>query len=118
MIFLTVGGDDYDNATLTTTFIAGTTVATVSIPIADDTVVDEEPEAFTLSFYLIPTTGVRVDPGTRSTATGIIMDTSTYVNLPYKLVREANKGIDNAVLSSNLWNMNIWISEVLPHLHT
>ena len=43
---------------------------------------DEEPEHFTLSFYLIPMTGVRVDPGTRSTATGEIIDTSMYVNPP------------------------------------
>ena len=46
---------------------------------------DEDPEAFTLSFYLIPTTGVRVDPGTYSTATGIILDTSKLI-LPYELV--------------------------------
>ena len=47
---------------------------------------DENPEAFTLSFYLIPMTGVRVDSGSYSTATGIILDTSMLI-LPYELVR-------------------------------
>lgn len=63
---------------------------------------DEDSETFTLSFYLIPTTGVRVDPGdTHSIVIGMINDTSMLILL-YKLAREANRRIDNAVLSSSL----------------
>ena len=80
-IFL-LGGIDYDNATKTATFNVGQIFANVTIPIVDDYVVDEENETISLTFELIPTTGVRVDPGTRPYATAIIIDTSRsiYIN--------------------------------------
>lgn len=72
---------DYDNSTMTATFIARSTSATIEIPISDDKVVNEEPETFSLMLHLVPTTDVRVNPGTRSTATAEIIDTSAYVNV-------------------------------------
>lgn len=74
-IFL-LGGIDYDNVTKTATFNAGQIFANVAIPIVDDNVVDEEDEIINLTFDLIPTSGVRVDPGTHTNATAIIIDTS------------------------------------------
>lgn len=67
---------DYDTATLTATFLAGSTIATVEISIIDDTVVNEEDEVFNLTLNLLPTTDVRVMPGIHSTATVTIIDTS------------------------------------------
>lgn len=74
-----LGGVDYNNATVNTMFIVGSTVATVNISITDDIVVNEDNETFNLSFDLIPTTGVRVEPGDRTTATGVIIDTSMLI---------------------------------------
>lgn len=78
MLFL--GNVDYDAATLTTTFMAGSTAATVEIPINNDNVVNEEDEEFSLALNLLPTTGVRIMPGIRSTATAVIIDTSAYAS--------------------------------------
>ena len=74
-----LGNIDYGTATLSTTFLAGSTIATVEIPIVDDTVVNEEDELFNLTINLLPTTDVRAMPGIHSTATAIIIDTSMYI---------------------------------------
>lgn len=69
------GGVDYDNATLTATFTAGTIVAAVEIPISNDTVVEEN-EEFNITLMLLPTNNTRVTLGVQSTATAVIIDTS------------------------------------------
>ena len=78
-----VGGVDFDDSTFITTFVAGSTTANVTIPVVDDTVVDEDNETVNLSFDLVPTEGVRVKPGTHDTAvasaTAIIIDTSMLI---------------------------------------
>ena len=78
-----VGGVDFTDTILTTTFVTGSTSANVTIPIADDAVVDEKNETVNLTFNLIPTEGVRVKPGTRdnavASATAIIIDTSMLI---------------------------------------
>ena len=74
-----VGGVDYDNATLTALFVTGNTVATIAIPIINDTVVDEGDEEFNVSLSLLPTTNVRVTLGHQSTATVAIIDTSMLI---------------------------------------
>ena len=80
MCVLIVGGVDFTDTILMTTFFTGSTTANVTIPIADDTVVDEKNETVNLTFNLVPTEGVRVKPGTRdnavASATAIIIDTS------------------------------------------
>ena len=76
-----LAGVDYDNTTLTATFTAGSIIATVRISITDDTVVDEGDEAFNLLLNLIPTTDIRVNLGTSSNATAVIIDTSTYIRM-------------------------------------
>ena len=78
-----VGGVDFADTILTTTFITGSTTANVTIPIADDAVVDEKNETINLTFNIVPTEGVRVKPGTRdnavASATAIIIDTSMLI---------------------------------------
>ena len=56
--------------------MAGSTSATVEILIVNDTVVNEEDEAFNVTLKLLPAIGVRVMPGIHSTATAVIIDTS------------------------------------------
>ena len=56
--------------------MAGSTNATVEIPIIDDTVVNEEDEILNLTLNLLPTTDVRAMRGIHSTAAAIIIDTS------------------------------------------
>ena len=80
MCVLIVGGVDFTDTILMTTFFTGNTTANVTIPIVNDAVVDEKNETVNLTFNLVPTEGVRVKPGTRdnavASATAIIIDTS------------------------------------------
>jgi len=69
-------GVDYDATPLTATFNTGDTSVTVTIPVVDDRVVNEEDEEFSVTLSIIPTAGVRVELGDINTARGIIEDTS------------------------------------------
>ena len=71
-----LAGIDYDPTPLNATFNTGDTSVTVTIPVVDDRVVDEEDEDFSATLSIIPTTGVRVELGEISTARGTIQDTS------------------------------------------
>jgi len=73
---LLLAGIDYDPTPLNATFNTGDTSVTVTIPVVDDRVVDEEDEDFSATLSIIPTTGVRVELGEISTARGTIQDTS------------------------------------------
>lgn len=75
-MFWFLGDADYVSAPLTATFVAGSTSATVEIPIVNDTVVNEEHEVFNVTLDLLPSIGVRVMLGIHSTATAVIIDTS------------------------------------------
>ena len=78
-----VGGVNVNDTILTTTFVAGSTTANVTIPIADDAVIDEKNETVDVTFNIVPTEGVRVKPGTCDVAvalaTAIIIDTSMLI---------------------------------------
>ena len=56
-------------------FTADNTVATVEIPIINDTEVEEN-EKFNITVILLPTNNTRVTLGVQSTATAVIIDTS------------------------------------------
>ena len=71
-----VAGVDYEATPLTATFNIGDIIATVTIPVVDDAMVDEEEEEFSVTLGIIPDTGVRVELGNVSTVKGIIQDTS------------------------------------------
>ena len=73
---LLLAGVDYDATPLTATFKTGETSVTVTIPVVDDRVVNEEDEEFSVTLSILPATGVRVELGDVSSATGIIEDTS------------------------------------------
>ena len=57
-------------------FTAGKTIATIAIPIINDTMIEEK-EAFMLMLNLLPTT--RITLGAHSTAIAMIIDTSMYI---------------------------------------
>ena len=76
--FIFLENIDYDPTTITATFFAGSTTASVEIPIFNDTTVDEDDETLNLTLNLLSTTDVRVAPGIHSTATATIIDTSMY----------------------------------------
>ncbi|XP_065905004.1 uncharacterized protein [Dysidea avara] len=69
-------GVDYEATLLTATFNIGDIIATVTIPVVDDAMVDEEEEEFSVTLGIIPDTGVRVELGNVSTVKGIIQDTT------------------------------------------
>jgi len=69
-------GVDYDDTPLTATFNPGDTSVTVTIPVVDDRVVNEEDEEFSVTLSIVPTAGVRVELGDVGIARGIIKDTS------------------------------------------
>ena len=77
IIFLV--GVDYDAAPVIATFNTGDTSVSVTIPVMDDRVVDEEDEEFSIMLSKLLTSGVKVELGNVNTATGIIKDTSKEV---------------------------------------
>jgi len=71
-----LAGIDYDDTPLTATFNTGENSVSVTIPVMDDKVVNEEDEEFSVTLSIIPTAGVRVELGDVSIARAIIIDTS------------------------------------------
>lgn len=65
-------GDDFDTSTLTATFNAGFRTSTVNVPVMMDNIVEGQ-ETFDLTVMSdIP----RITTGPRSTATGVIIDST------------------------------------------
>ena len=64
---------------MTAIFDAGSTIATVEIPIFNDNVVNEEDEIINLTLNLSSITDIRVTPGIRSIANAVIIDTSMLI---------------------------------------
>jgi len=75
-----LAGVDYDDTPFTATFNTGDTSVTVTIPVVDDRVVDEEDEEFSITLSILPATGVKVELGNIHYATGIIQDTSKFLD--------------------------------------
>ena len=70
-----LAGVDYNATPLTATFNTGEVSVTVTIPVVDDRV-NEDNEEFRIILNISSSTGVRVELGDVSSARGIIIDTS------------------------------------------
>ena len=71
-----LAGVDFDATPLIATFNPGDITVTVTIPVVDDTMVNEGDEVFSITLGISSANGVRVELGDVNTATGIIIDTS------------------------------------------
>ena len=70
-----LAGVDYNATPLTATFNTGEVSVTVTIPVVDDRI-NEDNEEFSIILNISSSTGVRVELGDVSNARGIIIDTS------------------------------------------
>ena len=71
-----VGNMDYDSTPLTAIFTAGSTRATVNVPVTNDNIV-EGPETFDLTFTIPSSLEDQVIPGNITNATGNITDNTS-----------------------------------------
>ena len=71
---------DYDSNPIMATFTAGSTSATVDVPVTVDSIL-EKPETFNLSFIIASSLQGQIMPGVNTTAVGTILDDTSKKSL-------------------------------------
>ncbi|XP_065906698.1 uncharacterized protein [Dysidea avara] len=94
-------GDDYDDAPLNVRFKAGITTVNVTIPVVNDTVVDEDDEVFILTLKIIPETRITVRLGSLTTARAVIHDSTMpqIIDHPVNVTIEINNDTTSVYFS-------------------
>ena len=72
---LFIAGNDFNTAPLTATIPAGATNTTVRVAVTDDNIVEGD-EMFNMSLYVPSSLGPGIIAGSRTSATGTIIDTT------------------------------------------